>query len=574
MENLTNEQWMEKYPYLKEMAKNVIFTSEEDIDIMSNGEKIEVDGIKVSVEFLRRILQDDIYYDYARKFCSGEINSFGARFIIGGDTSGNVGYDRVVLIKGLDQIIKSGLLTIGQIEKERYERLKSLISFESFISKTKGTSFEVSIDGIDYEVPVSEMISFMQLTPVEFDRMCSDNNIKTINNMPKEYFVYAVYAYFTKNNVLKDYTLPTEVIEKYKDIESLQKIDLQAINKHLETKDTKFKSIELDPELELAITSQIPENSTDLEKAIYIYIKMCKLLTYDDEYFAVNQKGPATLKHKDISYVSQINLVNNKIVCFEFNLIYSKLLDKLGIKFQSDYKNLVGEAYGAGHANLEFRSGKYLVSADSVTSILQGDIMQAKLNQPLVGIRCINANNKTKQEFKDALSKMYALIAKQEQEMDVEVEHIQTFDELMSEYVKTTDKVKPVSLNEKLSILINKVNFTQMVGIDSLSYVLQLRKILFNEHERKHNLKVTILRNNEPFDPDRIAMASAIITLNLQSFVDAPEQNIYYYYNPNYGLIPMSLQEVQAKFDNRIFEYIEKDDPKIPGIVESGGIKK
>ena len=49
---------------------------------------------------------------------------------------------------------------------------------------------------------------------------------------------------------------------------------------------------------------------------------MCKLLTYDDEYFAVNQKGPATEKHKDVNYVSNINLTNNRVVCFEFNLIY------------------------------------------------------------------------------------------------------------------------------------------------------------------------------------------------------------------------------------------------------------
>ena len=67
---------------------------------------------------------------------------------------------------------------------------------------------------------------------------------------------------------------------------------------------------------------------------------MCKLLTYDDEYFAVNQKGPATEKHKDVNYVSNINLTNNRVVCFEFNLIYSKLLDELGINFKADYQNL------------------------------------------------------------------------------------------------------------------------------------------------------------------------------------------------------------------------------------------
>ena len=40
-----------------------------------------------------------------------------------------------------------------------------------------------------------------------------------------------------------------------------------------------------------------------------------------------------------------------------------------------------------------------------------------------------------------------------------------------------------LDLYERLAILIDKVNKTEMTGIDSLSYLLQLRKILFTENE-------------------------------------------------------------------------------------------
>lgn len=574
MENLTTEQWLIKYPYLKGYAKHIIFTTLDDFEKMQKGEKIKIDGQDISVEFLRRILQDDYYYDYATRFFNNEINNFGVSYIIGGDTGRSIKYERQQIIKGIEQLILSNQLILQPEEKRKYEKLKEAISFTAFLEKIKGTNYNIDIDGNNYVIPVEQIVSLMQLSEDAFNKLCSSKEIECINEIPKEHFIYAAYKYFMASNILDKYLMPSTVIDRFNDIKSYQKIDIQAINEHLETKDAKFKDVNLNPDLENAITSQMPEDASDLEKAIYIYIKMCKILTYDDEYYALNQKGIAAEKHKDINYVSEITPSNNKVVCFEFNLIYSKFLDKLGIKFASDYKNMVGEAYGAGHASLEFRSGKYLVSADSVTSILQGDMMQAKLNQPLVGLECLNINENTQEEFKSMVSKMYALIAKQEQQLGREVEHIQTFAELIVEYARTTSNLQEISLNEKLAILIEKVNSTKMVGIDSLSYVLELRKILFNEQERQNNVSVTIIRNNEPFDSERVAMASAIFTLNQQDFKASPEQNVYYYFNPNNDLIPIFKEELQAKFNDELFQYVEKNDPRIPGIVEVGGIKK
>ena len=290
-------------------------------------------------------------------------------------------------------------------------------------------------------------------------------------------------------------------------------------------------------------------------------------------YYAVNQKGVATEKHRTTDFISQITLDNNKVVCFEFNLIYSKLLNELGLNFNSEYKGMVGESYGDSHANLEFRADKFLVSADSVTSILLGDIMQAKLNQPLVGLKCVNKNKQTQQEFQAALTKMYQLIAEQDRSIEnYQVGHVQTLDELLDEYSAVTQNIKEISLEERVSILIDKVNSTKMVGIDSMSYVLQLKKILFTEEQRKNNIAMTIVRNNEPFEDDRVAMSTAIFALNDLGFETNPDQNVYYCFNPNNELVLITKEELQSKFDEGKFEYVEENDPKIPDINENGGI--
>lgn len=575
MENLKVEDYLKKYPYLKEMTKDTLFIEREDFITLENSGYIEVMKQKISIKFLENVLRDDTYYNYVCRFLSNEISMFKVTYIIGGDTGGMLIYPRAQIVVGIEKLINEGLMKLNEQETERFNYLKSLISYKKFLQIYENEIFSISMDGKEYQIPVKQIINLMTLSKEEFDELCDNDDIKDFCGIPKKYFIYASYKFFKNNNIFENFVLPEKMFKRYDDIRSLQKIDIQAINNFFETEDELFKNVEIDKELENKILEGLPNEASELEKAIYIYIKMCKLLTYDDEYYAVNQIGKATYKHRDIKYVSSINLKNNKVVCFEFNLIYSKLLDKLGIKFGSTYKNMIGEVYGESHTYLEFRSQKFLVRADSVMSILQGDIMQAKLNQPLYGLICLNKNEKTKKEFSEAVNKMYELIAKQEKSNEkYMVGHIKTLDELLAEYRQVTSNLEDIDINERFAILIEKVNETKMVGIDSLSYILQLRNIMFSEYERQNNIFVTIIRNNEPFDKERVAMASAIFTINVKGIETNPEENIYYYFNPNKKLVVISKEELQEKFDNKTFEYVQSKNPKIPGIIERGGLKK
>lgn len=570
---------LEKYPSLKKIAEYTLFVDQDELSNIKNSDEVYIETLMcdVSVEFLKKVLQDDVYFSYVKKYFKGDINNFRIASIFNGDTAGSIHYTKSQILKGLELLVESGDLHLTDSQKNKYQELKDIISFESFVSSVKGKNYDIDIEGKRYSISIQSMINLLLMDEDEFDRLCADNSIKYIDGILKEHFIYATLMYFRKSGVLNDFLLPDNIYYRYNDVYSLQKIDLQAINKYLETTDKMHDKIKLSEELRTKILEGMPDNYSKLEKAIYIYIKMCKILTYDDEYYAVNQKGVATEKHKDINYVSNITPLNNKVVCFEFNLIYSKLLSELGINFSSNYKGMMGEAYGESHADLTFRCDKFLVRADSVTSILKGDIMQAKLNQPLKGLNCANHNINTYREFNELVSKVYELVATWEKkdDKDILVEHVQTFDEIMKEYENTIDNIKKVDLNEKLSILVDKVYSTKMVGIDSLSYVLQLKDILFDATEKTQNIAITIIRNNEPFDKDSVAMASAIFTINLSDYNKQEDDNIYYYFNPNHELMLISKEELQAKFNDGAFEYVDiKNDPKIPGIRERKGAVK
>ena len=568
MEELTVEEALEKYPMYKDYQDRYIFITKKEMDELENGDKVKIAGYDMPIQYLVNILKDEKYFNIAFNFFTGQVNTFGVTYIIYGDFGNTLHFEKSIILRGLTELVKRGMVDLTDEEKKRYEALSDAISYDKFIEKYAKGDYTISVDGNEYTLPVKELIAIMHTPYEEFRDLCSNLEIKEIRGIPKEHFIYAAYKFFKDNSVLKNYAFEDVVFKRFIDVGQVRTIDLQAINKHLVTKDTMFEKVQVDKELESAILDGMPSDLSTLEKAIYVYLKMCKLLTYDEEYYALNQQGVAKAKHADLSYVSTINLTNNKVVCFEFNMIYSKLLNDLGIKFASDYKNMIGEAYGDGHANLEFRVDKFLVKADSVTSILQGDIMQAKLNQPLVGLTCINKNAQTQQEFRDAITKIYKILAPEK-----EVEHIETLEELLKEYEKVTTNIEEIDLDQRLNILLDKIKESGLVGIDSLSYVLQLRKILFTDVMRENNIKVTILRDNEAAGDGRVATASAIFAINKDDFSNQ-DGTIYYYFNPQSGFLTISYEELQEKFNGGAFEYIAKDDPRIPGIDNGGGIKK
>ena len=108
----------------------------------------------------------------------------------------------------------------------------------------------------------------------------------------------------------------------------------------------------MNSELLNVLFSNMPNNLTKIEQAIFLYIKLCKLLNYDELFYTMEED--AIIYHEDINNLNKINLTNNKVVCYEFNLLYAKLLDILGIKYQiQDYSINKSRK---GHANLIFKS--------------------------------------------------------------------------------------------------------------------------------------------------------------------------------------------------------------------------
>lgn len=557
-----------------QIIENRIITTPEDAAFLSSSEKIKLsNNHELSSELLKRCLSVDAYYYLAAKHMH-EDNPLGyvlEAYILLSYSSdedikrGMAEINSVAriksksdLVRGLIALEESGQLgELSDTEKERLDEFKELTSPRAFAEKIHGTTYETEVDGKNVTLPVDNIIIFLSRSLDDLKKICTTDPDGKIGRLSKPEFAYAAREYLKKNKVTENYVLPDSIEKRIGFLTSGQYIDFSAVNKLMETKDTLYEKVELNPDLHDAIIEKMPEGISRLEKAAYIYAKMCTILTYDNRFMAANQKGEAAEKHKSLDYVSQISPENNEVVCFEFNMIYAKMLDEQGLHFKSEYKDMIGEYYGYGHANLEFRDGKFIVQADSVASILGGDIARAKLGLPLTGFECESPNIRTQKEFQDKVNAMYELVQSQERENDP-----------WNEYDSLTENLYPVEFDEKKAILLDRLKSTNLRGIDAMTYALQLRKALFSEQERRDNISVVVLRNNAVNGEGPKLEAGAVIAMNGSNFDDQSSETSYYYLSSNRELSSIALEDVKSRLNDGTFEYIERKDPKIPGTVE------
>lgn len=559
-------------PY-SQIIENEIITTPKDVAFLSSSEKIKLsNNHELSSELLKRCLSVDAYYYSATKHMH-EDNPLGnvlraSLLVYMSDEDIKRGMADIYsvesinsksdLVRGLIALEESGQLgELSDTEKERLDEFKELTSTSAFAEKMHGATYETEVDGKNVTLPVDNIITFLNLSPDDLKKICTTDPDGKIGQLSKPEFAYAASEYLKKNKVTENYVLPDNIEKRIGFLTSGQYIDFSAVNKLMETKDTLYEKVELNPDLHDAIIEKMPEGISRLEKAAYIYAKMCTILTYDNRFMAANQKGEAAEKHKSLDYVSQISPENNEVVCFEFNMIYAKMLDEQGLHFKSEYKDMIGEDHGDGHANLEFRDGKFIVQADSVASILGGDIARAKLGLPLTGFECESPNKRTQKEFQDKVNAMYELVQSQERENDP-----------WNEYDSLTENLYPVEFDEKKAILLDRLKSTNLRGIDAMTYALQLRKALFSEQERRDNISVVVLRNNAVNGEGPKLEAGAVIAMNGSNLDDQPSETSYYYLSSNKELSSITLEDVKSRLNDGTFEYIERNDPKIPGTVE------
>ena len=117
------------------------------------------------------------------------------------------------------------------------------------------------------------------------------------------------------------------------------------------------EELEINPALIDAVFSALPTKLDKFEKTIYIYSKLCLILSYDAQYWATENDEYVLdrfKRHADLNSIATISPNNSEVVCVDFNLIFSKMLLLAGIKSHTYSKGHLGddEALGFYHTDV------------------------------------------------------------------------------------------------------------------------------------------------------------------------------------------------------------------------------
>lgn len=536
-----------------ERVSNTVLLDAQVFEKISNDtNKIVAEQFQYPVELLEYTLNDE--QTFKTLF---NIFQNAHKFKIASDSSMDAEtyeYEKIPFLEAIEVARNKGLIKLNRITYSRYKTLLDLISYGILKKQLQNKTIQAKVDGITYNIPANKIIELLELDTKTLDDYINTPNRK--GSISKEAFLYIVRRFIIREELMDNFIFPENIEKRITDIVNYEILDFESQNTYLSDGNSLTSKTNLNPKLIEAITKDIPANYSTLEKAIFIYIKMCKILSYNDEFFAAKQRGLAAEKHRMIDYIETISPQFPEVVCYEFNAIYAKMLHSLGINFQREcfsWKN----KYGDGHENLSFRVGKYIIEADSSRQILTGDLFNAKVGNSIKGLKCRNQNFDTYMDFDEILRKVYK---------DIKKEDKSTFSEALKEYEELTNaKQAHIPFNTRFDLFLEKIRTSSFNGLNIMSYILRLVNVLFTEEEREHYIDFEIIRDNNPKDEDKIVATCGIITMNEKGILKDEEHNKYYIYI-NGELKRILKRTLIRNIITGTLGFIDSEEQYIPGI--------
>lgn len=500
----------------------------------------------MNIQLMKKLLSDENYYNFLKKGIINRYRSFAIsenmpRELLEVTKIGNA----VGVLNEIKKAYDSGLLTLSDKEKNNYNFLIGNVSTNVFKEDYKEEIFAMKLNGKEFNLPCSCFLKFLFSNNKEYeDFFCNDESM--YNDISKKDFIYLLMSFIKKELLFRKYIFDDKTERRIKEILNNEKIDVEFLYYSSENK-VKYKDLDnltLTSELRKEILNNIPNNLDPIKKAIYIYIKLCKTLAYDSEFYALGQGLNGIDNHHGIKNIEFITPENSEVICYEFCAIYAKLIKELGFDYEIDGDPL-GMLVGT-HQFLKTLLGKYFVSVDSVTSILYGDMTRAKLNQPLEGISCLNKSEKSKNEFNLMVTEMYSLIVKQENEQSKKNNSL-IFEELINN--------KKLSIEQKIKMLVEKVDSLEFKSMDSMGYIKQL----IDTNNLHGSVSFSVICDRKNVKNNKQATASGVFTLT------EDDKKFYLLYN-NGLLIPISKEDLSFMFKNKELSYIDNQVSLIPGL--------
>lgn len=468
--------------------------------LMKKIESTQADAIASLDDGERRICNDDVKISVVKR--------------LGNDGLGLSSFHFNTVRQAAEEALQLQGDEFPQEIKENMKKFINTISIENLRSQVQG-DYHLSIDGKEFSIPKQELITMLAENEKDFEsRFHNKDNMdaKRLAYALKT-FVYSIgkkdYHYDTPT-LLDVYDFPEISKERFERLCNYKYINFKGVNLAPSTKGIFNDEFTLNDELRTAVYDGMPADFSNLEKSIYIYGRLCQLLSYDSDFCASDERGEAKKRHIDVKNLGEITPENNIVICYEFANIYSKFLEEQNINNKLISRS--GEDitnYSGMHSLNLIKVEDIAFTADSTDGIFRGDLINAKLGAGLTGLMLGYEFKSTEnqQKFFDALgrvSKVLSTKVKQPKISDLIAGYTELASIKTNAQVKTQDQKKNIFDMYKSLLQDTSV---EVKGMERMTYLLDLTKALYGESSDEKVELLVLYRGEE----DKRALTSIIV---------------------------------------------------------------
>lgn len=489
--------------------------NDEDVFALSTGKRM-------NKALLHDILFEDDLYDYYIKYLNKSTDD-SFYFITKKDKAFKyIIVKRKDIYLGLNEMVVEGLIPVDTVHIKRLSEINYKMSLARFADDHAGEDISMMIDNHECVVASESIFNLLNMDVEEFNDFL-ENGKSSFGGVKKEEFVYILVNYIKKNKLKELYVLEDLVLSRIQAFQNNELIDIEAFNQLLTT-DVVSDDVLVNNSIKERILKNVPQTLNDLERVLYVYIMLYETYSYNPKLFTDehHQEGVK-----------------------EFSKTFANILNRFKVNYE-----ILSET--PTNFKIKFRVGKYLLLLNA----------RHEENDRLTGIKCMNLNKQTTEDFKEefkSVSKMFGNVDDEEvivdDEVKVEPEVIEEevdLDALIKEYNSLNPPKVTISLKTRISILLDKIETAKVHGADALAYVLLLRKNLFTYRERDHNFDYKIIYNHSSEE------TCGLLILNATSMKENPESNVYYLFMPPNGLFKKNPESAKLKLETGEYEEIEK----------------
>ena len=321
------------------------------------------------------------------------------------------------------------------------------------------------------------------------------------------------------------------------------------------------------------IMSGIPVEFDDLQKAYYIYRRLCLKFYYDEEYYCYNH-GTAAFKNKEKPFTNHDDIKrlkhivpNTGMVCHEISTIYSKFLIMLKIPHQLlNYGDEQYDRYGKGHMKVRLKVGELLVDADAGHGIYGSDMSMAKLYQRVHNFTPVEETPKRLfDQFYEKIKIVDEYLAQNSSKTE--------FQDALEVYENTYADKTDITFMEKVNILKEMIMSVSSPFIVMIGWVNDLKKKIFGRNNL--HCHVEFLINNNPTNPNqRYELAMVIIFNEKGNIFENLEDNKYLLITEDHQERLLNCKDFKELIDKGSFDYTEVERKQKYGFEEDSNENK